>query len=210
MTFGKRLSLSSPIHDSCLDGSRYFASIKSGSLPLIWLLFTLECYVKKSFLTREACKRSLGCIISIIFTYLDAGYEGVNDFSTFREEQKAAKDMDRFFCSSTSFSRTQTNPAVKKWHAKLIRQAYTRSTIEGDVFKGVLEYLDKSVLVVNQGERRNASSAKDVASKLKYAYDHLRTLRSSAADDSEVGDITQQYLPPTPRARLRPFVNYFR
>lgn len=77
------------------------------------------------------------------------------------------------------------------------------------MFKGVLEYLDKSVLVVDQGERRNASSAKDVASKLKYAYDHLRTLRSSVADDSAVGDITQQYSP-IPRSRLRPFVNYFR
>ncbi|KAK8138792.1 serine/threonine protein kinase [Apiospora sp. TS-2023a] len=156
-----------------------------------------------------ACNRSLGCIVSIIFTYLDTGYDGVTKFSTAREEHKAAKDMDRFFCSSTSFSRTQTNPAVKKWHTKLIQQAYTRSKKEGDVFKGVLEYLDKSVLVVDQGERRNASSAKDVASKLKYAYDHLRTLKSSAADDAEVGDITQQ-CSPTPRSRLRPFVNYFR
>ena len=178
-------------------------------MPLIRVLFSLESYAKKSFLTRRACKRSLGCIVSIIFTYLDAGYDGVTEFSTTREEQKAARDMDRFFCSSTSFSRTYTNPAVKKWHAKLVRQAYTRSTKEGDVFKGVLEYLDKSVLVVDQGERRNASSAKDVASKLKYAYDHLRTLRSSVADDSAVGDITQQYSP-IPRSRLRPFVNYFR
>ncbi|KAK8049389.1 Sec34-like family protein [Apiospora phragmitis] len=144
--------------------------------------------------------------VCIIFTYLDAGYQGVDEFSTSRAEQPAAKEMDRFFCSSTSFTRTQTNPAVKRWHARLIRQAYTRSTEEGDVFKGVLDYLDKSVLIVDQGERRN-TSAKAVSSKLKYAYDHLRTLRSEVGGDPEVG--SQQNLS-TQRFRMKPFVKYLR
>ncbi|KAK8056451.1 hypothetical protein PG993_001678 [Apiospora rasikravindrae] len=146
--------------------------------------------------------------VCIIFTYLDAGYQGVEEYSEFRVNQPGAKDMDRFFCSSTSFTRTQTNPAVKKWHAKLIRQAYTKSTEEGDVFKGVLDYLEKSVLVVDQGERRNASTAKEVASKLKYAYDHLRALRPLTGDDSEAGDSIQQNLP-NPRFRMKPFSKYF-
>ncbi|KAK8115138.1 kinase-like protein [Apiospora kogelbergensis] len=152
---------------------------------------------------------SLGCIVSIVFTYLDAGYKGVDDFSESREKQPAAKDMDRFFCSSTSFSRTQTNPAVKKWHAMLVKQAYARGKEEGDVFKGVLEYLDKSVLVIDQDERRKATSAKAVAAKLKNAYDQFRSFRILAGNDPETSDITQGQ-PPISRFKLSPLVKYFR
>ncbi|KAK8021109.1 Sec34-like family protein [Apiospora arundinis] len=168
-----------------------------------------ESTMAKKRMRTESDVWSLGCIVSVVFTYLDAGYKGVEDFSTAREEHPNAKDMDRFFCSSTSFTRTQTNPAVKKWHMKLVRKAYARSTEEGDVFKGVLEYLDKSVLVVDQGERRSASSAKDVASKLKHAFDQFRSFRSSVGDDINDGNIAQPHLPIS-RSKLNPLTKYFR
>ncbi|KGO36018.1 hypothetical protein PEX1_080440 [Penicillium expansum] len=100
---------------------------------------------------------SLGCILSVVFTYLEEGRTGVEEYESRRLEHRSADGYDRFFVTDPLFGRPKISPAVTLWHDKLIKNARLRSPKEGEAVKSMLDYLVHSVLQPETSKRCNAS-----------------------------------------------------
>jgi serine/threonine protein kinase len=85
---------------------------------------------------------SLGCVISVVFSYLFGGQEAVNAYSDLRGK----KEIDRFFTFTTSngpprLKTTQINEAVKNWHQDLRMRTKKRDPQEGAIFDALIKFL---------------------------------------------------------------------
>ncbi|KAJ5836617.1 hypothetical protein N7447_002643 [Penicillium robsamsonii] len=103
---------------------------------------------------------SLGCVLSIVFTYLEEGSFGVEQYRD-RRMQHRSSDGDRFFVTNPLFGRPKIHPAVTLWHDKLIKKARQRSHKEGEAVKSFLDYLEHDVLQPEQSKRCNAQKLED-------------------------------------------------
>lgn len=112
-----------------------------------------ELFYSDSSVGAKSDAWSLGCVISVIFAYLEDGFQGVADFENARLDHSDACGYDCFFVHSTGFSATKSHPIVTSWHRKLIDQAHNRDSDEGDAVKFMLRYLEKSVLQIAQAKR---------------------------------------------------------
>jgi serine/threonine protein kinase len=99
---------------------------------------------------------SLGCIISVLFTYMEEGNSALKRYSNSR--LKYNKKFDVFYQENRSSRGICLNDAVKSQHSKLIEAAKKRNATEGEAVSSILRYLESSVLVTDQGDRCNAES----------------------------------------------------
>ncbi|CAI7617498.1 unnamed protein product [Penicillium discolor] len=99
---------------------------------------------------------SLGCVLSVVFTYLEKGSAGVEQYAMRRASHRSADGYDRFFVTNPLFGRPKINPAVTLWHEKLIKKARQRSRKEGEAVKSMLDYLVHAVFQPEQPKRCNA------------------------------------------------------
>lgn len=104
---------------------------------------------------------SLGCVLSVVFTYLEEGSSGVEEYAMRRASHRSADGYDRFFVTNPLFGRPKINPAVTLWHDKLIKKARQRSPKEGEAVKSMLDYLVDAVLQPEQSKRCNAQQLED-------------------------------------------------
>jgi serine/threonine protein kinase len=109
---------------------------------------------------------SLGCVISVAFSYLFGGQQAVNAYS----ELRGKKDIDRFFTFPRSSGPyrpkdAQVNEAVIKWHQDLRMKAKRRNMQEGAIFEKLINFLEDSVLQVDPIKRRE-TKASDVRTQL--------------------------------------------
>ncbi|OQD65678.1 hypothetical protein PENPOL_c005G00805 [Penicillium polonicum] len=104
---------------------------------------------------------SLGCVLSVVFTYLEEGSSGVERYAMRRASHRSADKYDRFFVTNPLFGRPKINPAVTLWHEKLIKKARQRSSKEGEAVKSMLDYLVQAVLQPEQSKRCNAQQLED-------------------------------------------------
>lgn len=136
-------------------------------------------------MTAESDVWSLGCVISVVFSYLEfGGAEGVEAYSEIRANQAHADGMDRFFLPSSGFSPTQLNPEVKKWHTRLIYAAQLRSAEEGAAVKAILRYLEDNVLAIKQQSRREKAGARAIEAELERACVAYEKLANVVGDTS--------------------------
>ncbi|KAH7304292.1 hypothetical protein B0I35DRAFT_151995 [Stachybotrys elegans] len=119
---------------------------------------------------------SLGCIISVLFAYMEAGANGVRSYREGREDHHRADYSDRFFLSDRRFALATIHPVVPQWHKKLVKEAEERSIQESDIIARLLHYIESSVLKIDQKDR---ASAGDVQSKLTLAYREYSELKTS-------------------------------
>jgi serine/threonine protein kinase len=107
---------------------------------------------------------SLGCVLSVVFAYLEEGSSGVARYRDRRMEHHNADGYDRFFIPNAIFSRPKVHPVVTLWHDRLIKKAKLRSLAEGEAVKSILNYLERAVLLTDQSKR---CTAQDVADQLR-------------------------------------------
>lgn len=121
---------------------------------------------------------SLGCVISVLFAYLEGGSRGILDYS----EARSHDGYDRFFLPG-HFNHPRVHSGVREMHTKLIKQAKERSTAESDAIKAMLRYLEESVFVVDPQSR---CTAKDVKDRLASTYERYKALGEPDREDSIV------------------------
>lgn len=114
---------------------------------------------------------SLGCIMSMLLTYLEAGWPGVRKYSDERCDERQVKQTDQFFRPPLGWADFKINPKVLDQHQYLIRQAQGREMRdeqalpgEGKAIKRFLEFLERAVLVTSW--RQRSATAKDLEAEL--------------------------------------------
>ncbi|OTA85844.1 hypothetical protein M434DRAFT_400071 [Hypoxylon sp. CO27-5] len=124
---------------------------------------------------------SLGCVISVVMTYLAEGQIGVDEYAEDRAETSMRHteiDTDRFFLVSRGPKRPRPHPTIKKNHKRLIMEATRRSLGEGNVVERILRYIEDKVLHLDP---RRRESAKSVSNRLLEASSAYRKLSENSA-----------------------------
>jgi serine/threonine protein kinase len=106
---------------------------------------------------------SLGCVLCVVFSYLDSGANGVEKFGNLRSELP----RDQFF--TVSGSKPRLSLAVQRWMKELQWRAHQRNGEEGTIVKDFLAFLRNKVLVVDP-EKRKKTRAKDIVKTLGEVY----------------------------------------
>ncbi|KAL4951067.1 kinase-like domain-containing protein [Aspergillus filifer] len=122
---------------------------------------------------------SLGCVLSVVFAYMEGGSDGVKNYAERRYRHDEAAGYDRFFVLSRGFRAAKLNRAVEKTHTYLVDRARERDPREAKIVKDALKYIEDQVLQVDQFKRR---SAKEVAIMLETTlrgYKQLSTVHGS-------------------------------
>ncbi|KAF5576377.1 serine threonine kinase [Fusarium pseudocircinatum] len=121
---------------------------------------------------------SLGCIISVLFTYIEQGHLGLKPYSESRlkySNKKSAIKFDVFYQENRSSRAAHLNEAVKIQHDRLIEAAKKRNEAEGEAVSSVLRFLESSVLVIDQSNRCNAESIVQCLGKTLKKYQTVET-----------------------------------
>lgn len=110
---------------------------------------------------------SLGCVISVVFAYLEEGAAGVDRYSDNRGDLANADGYDRFFLRTRGWGTPfKSHPVVKEWHDRLIHQAKQRNCKEADAVEFMLRYLEHEVFK-EQSKRCNVTEL-ETALRLTY------------------------------------------
>ncbi|KAH4966662.1 hypothetical protein HBI56_087650 [Parastagonospora nodorum] len=120
---------------------------------------------------------SLGCVISVVFSYLHGGQAAVEEYSELRGKKDG---VDRFFSFSGGngqhkLSDVHVSEAVKNWHKHLRMKTRQERPNESEAFEALLSFLDRRVLVIDPKARRE-TTANDIRSKLIEAFDVFHNL----------------------------------
>lgn len=126
---------------------------------------------------------SLGCVISVLFAYLEGGAAGVTSYSDKRIAHSKAEGFDRFFVRDGGFKPFQVNPEVRKCHGNLIVRARQRNPNEGAAVRLMLDFLENEVFK-DQSKRCNVSAVEQIIQTTRLRYENL-----------EQSPIEPQYLP---------------
>ncbi|KAJ9486654.1 hypothetical protein VN97_g6672 [Penicillium thymicola] len=138
---------------------------------------------------------SLGCVLSVVFTYLEEGSSGVEQYGARRVSHRSADGYDRFFVTNPLFGRPKIHPAVTKWHEELIKKAKRRSAKEGMAVKSMLEYLERDVLQPEQSKRCTAQQLEQKLLDTFRKYKELKNeVSSSLPEEEAVFDRVRQVL----------------
>ncbi|KAJ5813584.1 uncharacterized protein N7503_000334 [Penicillium pulvis] len=117
---------------------------------------------------------SLGCVLSVVFTYLEGGSEEVTRYTDARTNHRLAKSHDSFcVVRERASSPPKSHPVIKSWHTHLIDQARKRDPHEGNAVEFVLRYLETSVFEIDQAKR---NSAREVKEKLSITFGRYQAL----------------------------------
>ncbi|KAL9616722.1 MAG: hypothetical protein Q9160_008443 [Pyrenula sp. 1 TL-2023] len=120
---------------------------------------------------------SLGCVLSVIFSYMQNGKWGVEVFEERRKQGEGDDKNDYFHSRANHGKALRLNPQVKSWFDDLQKEARRRDPREGELVANVLNYLARSVLIVDR-EKRRSVSARDIHKNLLDAIARNRTQRS--------------------------------
>lgn len=125
---------------------------------------------------------SLGCVLSVVFAYLEEGGDGVERYQEARLRHHQADSYDRFFLRDRGFIPSRVHPLVHKWHTQLIDRASQRSPDEGEAMRFILRHLEHSVLQVDQSKR---CGVKEVRERLRITCEKYSGLRKPEGHDKE-------------------------
>lgn len=129
-----------------------------------------ECMETSPTISTNSDVWSLGCVISIVFTYLDDGAQGVTKYAAKRAAHSRANGCDQFFIRSKNNPRL--HPAIKTWQRRLMKTARSRSKREGKEVELILRFLETDVFQ-EQSKRCDARSLEQNLSKVLGTYEEL-------------------------------------
>ncbi|KAL3481350.1 hypothetical protein BJX99DRAFT_271288 [Aspergillus californicus] len=112
---------------------------------------------------------SLGCVLSVLFAYLDDGKVGVESYARARSEHREALNLDSFFLHGGR----KVHPVISKRHTLLIQNARARNHLEGKAVELALKYIEKSVLKADSSERSSARAAEEILRETFKIYTRL-------------------------------------
>ncbi|UZP46396.1 hypothetical protein NXS19_014208 [Fusarium pseudograminearum] len=115
---------------------------------------------------------SLGCIVSMLFTFMENGLDGIEPFSDLRHNN-SNRDMDVFYQHNKTIPAYSINKGVIKQHDKLIEAANERHATEGKNLSFILKWLEREVLVIDQDER---CAAADIFKRLKMTLERYKDM----------------------------------
>ncbi|RYO89944.1 hypothetical protein DL766_007079 [Monosporascus sp. MC13-8B] len=121
-----------------------------------------ESMLRNPRMTASSDVWSLGCVISVLFAYLDDGRDGVLQYQAHRMRHRKADNYDRFFIPNPGFLPNDVHPAIEKEHDKLIKSASSRGYREAKAVEFMLRRLEESVLKIDQERRISAARVKDL------------------------------------------------
>jgi serine/threonine protein kinase len=136
---------------------------------------------------------SFGCVLCVVFSYLDSGARGVKEFGDRRSEMP----KDQFFTMNGPNSRLSF--AVERWMKELRDRAYRRSKDEGVIVNDFLAFLHNKVLVVDT-KKRKETRAKDIAKYLGEIYREYAKLAKHYPNEPSPSPSN-----PNPRSHRRTF-----
>ncbi|KAJ6441394.1 ankyrin repeat protein [Purpureocillium lavendulum] len=117
---------------------------------------------------------ALGCVISVVLTFLETGADGVRHYQDARIDHRRADGYDRFFIRGTRFTEPDVHPQIRIWHKALREKALKRNIAEGNAMSFMLDFLEQSVIRVNQ-----RCTAENVKLKLEETYRLYRSAEES-------------------------------
>ena len=113
---------------------------------------------------------SMGCIISLIISYLDNGVASVNQFGELRERQARylpGVTVDFFYDDvSEPGQSTRMYPEVLEWFRQLNENARTRETYEYNYVNWLTDYLPRKVFVAKENRVKASELYKEMDEKL--------------------------------------------
>ncbi|CAF3475206.1 unnamed protein product [Fusarium graminearum] len=115
---------------------------------------------------------SLGCIISLLFTFMEEGLRGIQPFSDSRKRHSGSV-FDVFYQHNRTIFTYSINKGVTKQHDKLIEAAKERYVTEGKILSFILKWLEREVLVIDQDER---CAAADIFQRLKMTLERYKDM----------------------------------
>lgn len=116
---------------------------------------------------------ALGCVLSVVFVYLEDGGEGVESYQMRRLRHPDSGGYDRFFVRGRSFLPNKDHPEVNKTHTRLIKQAAHRQAEEMHAVQFMLRYLEHRVLVLDHRKRDGVRTVKE---KLSQTYTYFKSM----------------------------------
>ncbi|KAI2470989.1 kinase-like protein [Annulohypoxylon bovei var. microspora] len=128
---------------------------------------------------------SLGCVISVLLTYMEEGQNGIDKYSedrASRSSRHGAENVDLFFIRNTHFAKNKLHPAVRDCHRRLVKKAKQRNSTEGDIVENLSRHLEEKILQLDLNRRE---SAKSIQGKLVKASDAYRKLSMGDPDIEE-------------------------
>ncbi|KAH8702724.1 kinase-like domain-containing protein [Phaeosphaeriaceae sp. PMI808] len=151
-----------------------------------------EACVENHPVHAESDTWSLGCVISVVFSYLSGGQAAVDEFAELRYKQ----GLDRFFTFSgahepQTLNNAQVSDAVKRWHKQLRLKTSKANTEESAIFENMIRFLGRKVLIIDPRQRQRTTAA-EVREELITSFKAFQAMSSS-------GPIS----PKSPKSRLR-------
>lgn len=137
---------------------------------------TLSPRMRGTYLAPEALEKppkvsvesdiwSLGCVLSVIFSYMENGKKGVEEFERHRKQGVGDDQNDYFYTRSNPRKPPQLNQKVTSWFASLQNEARKRNPAEAKLVEDLLSFLCKCVLLPNR-EQRKKWTAKKICDRL--------------------------------------------
>ena len=132
-----------------------------------------EARLESDKVTRKSDVWSLGCVITLVLTFLESGATGIVEFDETRLQER---DNDRFFESKKPLFGTEAidvHPSVPKWLDALVEKAHKQGELEGKAVEKTSQYVLQSMLLPDQDKRHDAKQVED---KLKSIQPHYARL----------------------------------
>lgn len=137
-----------------------------------------EACIEGHLLQAESDIWSLGCVLTVVFTYLYGGDVKVKEFMDLRLEMSQDRS-DRFCTTSRPAPRSpddyRLNRGVKNWLRELEDQ---QNRVEEDMMKVTMRFLENEVLVIDPS-RRQRTKAQHIRRKLIEAFKVYQNLNVS-------------------------------
>lgn len=118
---------------------------------------------------------SLGCVISVVFAYLEDGDIGISSYEEARGKHRNAEGQRaRFFLRGRFFETAAGfHPEVKRWHKLLVDRAMQRSTKEGETVKSLTMHLERFVFEIEPTARCEAHDVERMLGNVYKGYKEL-------------------------------------
>lgn len=112
---------------------------------------------------------SLGCVLSVVFTFIECGQQGVEEYGDNRLRTKNAGNRDTFYLHPPGSGNFTIHPAVNDWHNQLVKWAKEdkdRDPREAEILNTMLKYLQSKALNI---EAKRRCTAEEVRKQLQIA-----------------------------------------
>ena len=146
--------------------------------------------------TRKSDVWALGCVITLVLTFLDSGTKGIADFDNSRLHDR---DNDRFFESKKPMLGTEDvdelHHSVPTWLGRLVEKAHERSELEGKAIEKTSTYVLESMLHPDQEKRHDAKQVENKLKGIQLQYaESFKTLSTSGNHPHTWIDTTKEWI----------------